>query len=337
MTTSTTPAPVTSDDAKELIAQQLSRFAADPDAFPAALAARARMPHHYSVANMLLILSQADDPDVLADRIMPRTMWAREGYVPAGRPTYIWSKPLRYWRTESGRVTFKPAEAPDGAKEQHAFKIEPTYPAARVVDGNGRTGETRPEPLTGDAAEVYGRVAAWLTGKGWTVQDHNVDGAGGWTSHAGHLVRIDPRFTGWDRVRVIVHEATHALMHADHDDYVEHRGDREAEADGVAYAVLTAYGQSDAAGRAVRYVAEWTAGETDRITAAIERASAALDALMAVAAGDDAEVRKPRTGKADNHALAEWLRSHGLPVRGAVWAAAKAGERDVDTLHALAA
>ena len=41
--------------------------------------------------------------------------------------------------------------------------------------------------------------------------------------------------------------------------------------------------------------------------------------------------------KADNRALAAWLREHDLPVRGEVWAAAKAGERDIETLAGIAA
>lgn len=329
---------ITTDDAKQLVKQQLSRFAEEPEAFPAALAARARMPHRYSVANMLLILEQAGDPDVMADRIMPRTMWAREGYLPAGRPVYVWSKPMTGHRLADGTVTFRKLDSDEDAQEFRAFRLEPTYPAARVVDVDGRTAQITGEPLTGEPAELYHRLASWLTGQGWTVVEQAVDHAGGWTSHDQHLVRIDPRFTGWDRVRVLVHEATHALMHADSGDYTEHRGDREAEADGVAFAVLTAYGQAEAAARTVRYVAGWAAGDTDRIEAAMQRAAAALDTLLDVLAGEeDAKAPTVKATKADNKELAAWLRSVGLPVRGAVWAAAKAGERDPSKLAALAA
>lgn len=334
----TTAARITTDEAKDLVRRQLSQFATDPDAFPAALATRARMPHRYSVANMLLILSQAGDPDVLADRIAPRTLWARDGYLPAGSPVFIWSKPMTGHRLADGSVTFRKLQGDEDAQEFHAFRLEPTYPAARVVDVNGHTAQITGEPLTGEPAELYGRLASWLRGQGWAVAEQAVDHAGGWTSHAQHLVRIDPRFTGWDRVRVLVHEATHALMHADSDDYSAHRGDREAEADGVAFAVLSAYGQTEAAGRTVRYVANWAEGDTDRIQAAMQRAAAALDTVLDVlAAVEDVTAPAVKPSKADNKALAAWLRAEGLPVKGAVWQAAKSGERDTSRLAALAA
>lgn len=341
----TTPT-ITSADAKALIAEQLAVFATDPESFPAALAARAKMPHRYSVGNMLLILKQAGDRDVLADRIAPRSVWAKEGYEVGGMPCFIWSKPLVGRKLSDGRATFRKAEIvaareADDGRDFAAFRLEPTYPAAQAVGTDGRTAQHRAEPLTGEPAEVYGRLAGWLTSQGWTVELRPVDQAGGWTSHDERLIRIDPRFAGWDRVRVLVHEAAHALMHGSDDQrpYAgEHRGDMEAEADGVAFAVLSAYGQQEAAARTVRYVAGWAEGDTVRIQAAMERASAALDSIIDAAAGREvAEVRQPKTGKADNRALAAWLRENDLPVRGPVWSAAKSGTRDLSELHALAA
>lgn len=341
MSATETAARMSSADAKAAIRGQLAAFGEDSDRFPRALAARAQMPRRYSVANMMLILAQSlGDPDILADRIMPRNEWAKLGYMPAGPAFWIWSKPFTGYLSEGGKVTFRKAEMTgDPLRTFQAFRTVPTYPARFVRDATGQTAETKPEPLTGTAGEAYDALAAWLTGQGWAIELRNVDGAGGWTMHSGKLIRIDPRFTGWDRVRVLVHEAAHALMHGAEDqrEYAgEHRGDMEAEADGVAFAVLTAYGQEEAAARTVRYVAGWAAGDVARIEAALERASAALDSIMGALRGEEVELRKPKTAKGDNRALAEWLRGHGLPVKGEVWTAAKAGERDVSVLAGLA-
>lgn len=343
--TTTQETRMTSAEAKAAIKGELASFADAPNKFPRALAARARMPHRYSVGNMMLILAQSmGDPDILADRIMPRTEWAKLGYVPAGPAFGIWSKPFKGF-TDGENVTFRKGVAADmmaaGGDKVHtfqAFRVVPTYPARFVKDGSGQTAETRPEPLEGTAADVYATLVEWLTGLGWTVEHRNVDGAGGWTAHSELLIRIDPRFTGWDRVRVLVHETAHALMHGEDDkrEYAgEHRGDMEAEADGVAYAVLTAYGQTEAAARTVAYVAGWASGDVARIESALERASAALDAIMGTLAGEDVEIRKPKTAKGDNRALAAWLRERDLPANGEVWRAAKGGERDVSKLTAL--
>jgi hypothetical protein len=333
---------MTTTEAKSLIAEQLSRFAAEPDTFPAALAARARMPHRYSVSNMLLILRQANDPDVLADRIMPRTEWIKEGFTVRGVPLAIWSHPFIGHRFTDGTVTFHKTER-ETATDGHdfaAFRLVATYPAAQAIDGDGHAATATGKPLTGEAGELYGRLSGWLTRQGWRVEERNVDRAGGWTSHAEQVIRIDPRFTGWDRLRVLVHEATHALEHAhlQTGEYDAHRGDFEAEADGVAFAVLSAYGQAEAAARTVAYVANWEDGNTDLVQAAIDRASAALDAILDVLAGaDDVTVRTIKASKAENKALAAWLRDNGLPANGPVWTAAKTGERDLDALRALVA
>lgn len=333
-------ATITTEQATELLRDQLATYAERPESFPAALAARALMPHRYSVANMLLILAQSGDVDVLADRIMPRTEWAKQGFRPSGPAVAIWSKPYTGYRQADGSVSYhKEAANADGATSFTAFRLVPTYPARNVTDDDGQTGEAKAEPLAGEPADVYRTLTAWLTSEGWTVQERNVDHAGGWTCHDTKTIRIDPRFSAWDRVRVLVHETAHALMHgsADARAYAgEHRGDMEAEADGVAFAVLSAYGQDEAARRTVAYVAGWAKADTARIEAALERSSAALDAIMSALAGEPVEIRQPKTRKADNRQLAAWLRENGLPVRGPVWYAAKAGQRDAGKLALLA-
>src|SRR5699024_10023327 len=331
---------ITSDQAKASISAELDRIAREPGAFPAAMAARATMASQYSLGNQLLIMAQTGDIDVLADRVMPRSAWRDLGYTPNGQPVGIWSKPFTAWREADGTVSFKKEQAGDDAREFRAFRIVPTYPASRVVDAQVQDARQRPEPRTGEPGAIFDALAGWLTGRGWTVEVGNVQDAGGYTAHGAGLVKVDGRYSGWDRVRVLVHEAAHALLHGPEDPRPyegDHRGDMEAEADGVAYAVLTAYGQHEAAARAVSYVAGWASGDGERVKGALDRAAAALDAIMGAINGEPVEVKAPKTSKADNRALAAWLRDNGIEPRGDVWAAVKTGERDLGKLAALAA
>ena len=326
-------------DAKALIREQLAKFADDPDTFPSALALRARMACKYSIRNQVLMMSQAQDVDVIADRIMPKSEWLKLGYAPNAMALYIWSKPIIGHVDADGNRTFSKVESDDEGRTFRAFKLVPTYPARFVIDADGNTAQTQPADLEGSAAEVFNTLSAWMQSLGWTIESHNVDQAGGWTSHVRHLIRIDPRFEDWDRVRVLLHESAHALLHGPDDSRPyegDHRGDMEAEADGVAFAVLAAYGQHEAAARVVRYVAGWAGGDVARIESSLDRASSALDAIMGTLHGEVVEIRKANTSKGDNRALASWLRENHLPVRGPVWTAAKSGERDVTRLTWLA-
>ena len=341
MTTQTMSKPMMdAKNAKALIREHLETFASDPDKFPAALALRAKMACKYSIGNQLLMMAQTGDIDVIADRIMPASQWRKLGYAPSAAPLAIWSKPMIGHVDGDGNVSYGKQEPDEDSKTFARFKLVPTFPAALVSDADGKSASAPVDPLVGEAGEVFDTLRTWLVSQGWKVQLKNVDQAGGWTSHQEKLIRIDSRFSGWDRVRVLAHESAHALMHGPDDPRPyegDHRGDMEAEADGVAYAVLMAYGQSEAASRAVRYVAEWAKKDAARIQCALDRASSALDVIMGALRGEVVEVRKPKTSKGDNRALASWLRENDLPVRGPVWSAVKAGERDVIRLAALAA
>lgn len=352
---------------RQALTEQAAAFIANPAGWPAAMAARAlrlRSGHPaYSPNNHALIVSQlwarfecdglAEDAAFdaairsAADEIAPRYIWAQRGYTPTGAALAVWSRPLPMWidPATGGKVT---KDTP-GAQERRVFRVERTYRAADVTNDQGQSGEdafTAPELPEGEAREVFDRLAAWITAQGWTVDRSGRDmREGGYTVHTTRQIVVHGGLAGWAAVETLAHEIAHALLHGAEDErpYAgEHRGDMEAEAEAVAFGLLTAFGQGELARGSARYAAEWTR-TAERVAAAYERSCHVLDAVAAVANGaEDVTVTRSAKAeraqaKADNKALAAALREAGLEPKGEAWQRAKAGEPIETIAAALAA
>lgn len=344
---------------RKAMTEQVAAFIADPTGWPAAMAARAlrlRAGHPpYSPSNHALIVGQLWDrftgtglnaeaafdaaARAAADEIAPRYIWAKRGYTPnPGTALGVWSRPVPMW-VDPGTGKKVPKDTP-GAEERRVFRVERTYRAADVINEAGDTGEAEfsaPDLPQGEARDVFQRLADWITGQGWTVQRSGREmREGGYTVHATRQIVVHGGLADWAAVETLTHEIAHALLHGGDDDrpYAgEHRGDMEAEAEAVAYGLLTAYGQGDLARGSARYAAEWTRRDPARVAAAYERSCHVLDAVAAVAFGaaDDVTVTQSAKAdriqaKADNKALAAALREAGLEPKGEAWRRAKAGE-----------
>lgn len=337
--------------------EQAAAFIANPAGWPAAMAARAlrlRAGHPaYSPGNGALILAQLWDRfeqegmteseaftaaiEAAAEEIAPAYVWRTRGYTPTGGALAIYSRPILMWiNPETGK---KCDQDTPGAVRKRVFKIERTYRAADVINDQGETAVsafTAPELPEGEARDVFERLSGWITAQGWTVIRNGRDMAeGGYTIHTARQIMVHGGLADWAAVETLAHEIAHALLHGDDDDrpYAgKHRGDMEAEAEAVAFGLLTAYGQGDLARGSARYAAEWTR-DPERVAIAYERASHVLDAVAAVANGTDEEVTVKQSAKAAkaaekaaNKDLAAALRAAGLEPKGEAWRRAKAGE-----------
>lgn len=352
---------------RQALTEQAAAFIANPVGWPAAMAARAlrlRSGHPaYSPSNHALIVSQLwarferaglDEEAAFdaamratAEEIAPRHIWARRGYTPNGPGLAVWSRPLPMWvdPTTGKKVT---KDTP-GAQERRVFRVEQTYRAADVTNDEGQSAIaefTAPELPEGQAREVYERLAAWITKQGWSVERSGWDmREGGYTAHGTRQIVVHGGLAGWAAVETLTHEIAHALLHGAEDErpYAgEHRGDMEAEAESVAFGLLTAFGQGDLARGSARYAAEWTR-DAERVATAYERSCHVLDAVAAVALGSEdvtvtrsAKAERAQT-KADNKALAAALREAGIEPKGEAWRRAKAGEPVESIAAALAA
>lgn len=338
------------------LVEQAQDFIANPAGWPAAMAARAlrlRAGHPaYSPNNTALILVQlwrrfrgeglggraalAAAFKASAEEIAPRYVWQRRGYVPTGGALMVWSRPLQLWIDPA--TGQKVAKDTPGATQRRVFRIEHTYRAVDVTNGKGENGAAEfaaPELPAGEARDVFDRLAAWIRAQGWTVTRTGHEMAeGGYTVHATHQIVVHGGLADWAAVETLTHEIAHALLHGADDDrpYAgEHRGDMEAEAEAVAFGLLTAFGQGELARGSARYVTEWTRSP-ERVGAAYERSCHILDAVAAVALGTEGVTvaDSPKADRADakaaNKALANALRAAGLDPKGEAWRRAKQGE-----------
>ena len=338
------------------LVEQATAFVANPAGWPATMAARAlrlRSGHPaYSPRNQALIVCQLwtrferegleevaalrEAMNAAAEEIAPRYIWTQRGYSPTGAALNVWSRPVPVWidRSTGQKV---PKGTPD-AKERRVFRLENTYRAADVANDQGESGAaafTAPELPAGEAREVFERLAAWISGQGWHVERSGREMAeGGYTVHATRQIVVHGGLADWAAVETLAHEIAHALLHGADDErpYAgEHRGDMEAEAEAVAYGLLTAFAQGELARGSARYATEWTRSP-ERVAAAYERSCHVLDAVAAVAFGEegvtlaDSPTAERLQVKADNKALAAALRAAGLEPKGEAWTRAKAGE-----------
>lgn len=361
----TTTAQIDHKATRAELRKQAAEFIANPAGWPAAMAARAlrlRAGHPaYSPNNQSLIISQLwgrferegmneDEAfqaaiQAAAEEIAPAYIWAKRGFTNKSNPLAIISKPVPMWVDPvTGDKVHK--DTP-GAVQRRVFLVERTFRAADVTNDEGETGASAyaaPELPEGEARDVFDRLAAWITAQGWTVTRSTRDmDEGGYTVHVARQIVIHGGLAEWAAVETLAHEIAHALLHGEGEDrpYAgEHRGDMEAEAEAVAYGLLTAYGQTEHARRSVNYVATWTR-DPERVAIAYEKASHVLDAVAAAALGHEDVTVKESTkaakaaAKATNKELAAALRAAGLEPKGEAWTRAKAGEPVADIVEAL--
>lgn len=354
------------DTTRKQLTEQAAAFVANPAGWPAAMGARAlrlRAGHPaYSPTNQTLIVCQLwgrferagmteDDAFTAAmvaagSELAPRGVWRSRGFEPHGGALSIWSRPIPLWFDPA--TGERCAKDKPGAESRTVFRMEHTYLADDVRNDDGQTGAaafTPPELPAGAARDAFDRLAGWIGAQGWQVTRTGRDSAeNGATSHALRTVSIHGGLSEWEAVETLAHEIAHALLHGADDDRAyagDHRGDMEAEAEAVAFGVLTAFGEGDLARGSARYAVEW-ARTPERVAVAYERASHVLDALVSVAMGaeDVAVVESAKAAKlaskADNKATATALRDAGLEPRGEAWRRAKAGESVADIVRDLA-
>jgi hypothetical protein len=133
------------------------------------------------------------------------------------------------------------------------------------------------------------KVADHLTAQGWTVEDGPLPaGTYGTTSHKDRRIRLRPGQSAADRASTLLHEAAHALLHADNADYRAHRGIAETEAESITYVVAGLFGL-DTSRYSVGYVAGWSGCDDDVIAATAARVLDTSRTLFAALTGDDTD------------------------------------------------
>ena len=214
--------------------------------------------HNYSLSNVLLILSQRPD----ASRVAGFRQWQERG-----RQVRKGERAIKIFGFATKRI-----EDENGDEERRpyfpmlsVFDVSKTDP----IDGE-EIPELAPRLLGGDDAGIYAATAEWLTRQGWTIVNAPTGEANGFTQFTSRTITIHEALQPAQAAATMLHEAAHALMHADATDYHQHRGIYETEAESVAYIVAGVLGL-DSSSKSIGYIAGWTQGDVGTVKSTAAR------------------------------------------------------------------
>lgn len=243
--------------------------------------------HQYSLNNTLLIQVQCPH----ATQVAGFKAWQAKGrQVRKGETAIrIFGKPFRIV-SETDEAT--------GEKTRRAVKCPP--PVVSVFDISqtdpidGVEQPTAPvAQLQGDdPADLFERIAAWMTGQGWTVTREQIPGEvnGFCTIDGSRRIVVDADLSDAHAAKTAIHEAAHAILHTDEDGKGTTEPDQatcELEAESVAYVVAGLHGL-DTSDYSVGYVASWSGGQAEKVKATAIRVQEAVH-LIAEALTDETE------------------------------------------------
>lgn len=222
--------------------------------------------HAYSLNNVLLVLAQYPT----AAQVAGFRKWQE-----LGRQVRKGKKSIKIFGFREKKITEsdKESDEPDGRKLVRRY-----FPVLSVFDVS-QTDLIEPEAgdpsnlahqLTGDdPLGTLDLVTDYLIKHGWTVDRRPLNGrAHGYTAPASRTVAIDTDLSHAQAAKTVLHEAAHVILHSDHarKEYVEHRGEKETEAESVAYVVAGLLGL-DTSAYSIGYVARWSDADTEMIQA----------------------------------------------------------------------
>lgn len=220
--------------------------------------------HAYSLNNIMLIAAQKEDASLVAGF----RQWQQRG-----RQVRAGEKSIKIFGYATRKVT--DAETGEETDETRAyFPIRCVFDISQTdpIEGHPLSSVDRPnaaaERLTGDDnTELYAPLAAHLQTLGWPVTREPIPGAtNGFTDLKAHRIVVDDQLAPAMATKTLIHEAGHALLHADQGQahYVNHRGQAEVEAESVAYVVAGYFGL-DTSPYSIGYVTGWAKGDTQLV------------------------------------------------------------------------
>jgi len=217
--------------------------------------------HSYSINNILLIMAQMPE----ASRVAGFRRWQD-----LGRCVSRGQKGIRILGYAKKKIE---EENDKGETEERYVEYFPPLSVfdisqTEIIDEDKANAGVIAHRLEGDDAEgIADAVENWLTDEGWTVTTEAVGGeTNGMTSPDQRRVIISDKLSPAQRAKTMIHEAAHVVLHADQDlrDYVEHQGQKETEAESVAYVVAGMFGL-DTSSYTIGYIAGWAKGDTEII------------------------------------------------------------------------
>lgn len=234
--------------------------------------------HHYSFNNTMLITMQCPH----ATRVAGYNAWRQlDRFVRRGEKG-IWILAPMVYKTDSDAEV----SGDEATKVIRGFKPVP------VFDVSQTDGLELPQVCTlldgADEANMFDQLCVVAAGFGFSVEDAiDLGGANGDCAHDLHRIRVLNTNSGVQRVKTLVHEIAHALLHQTFDS----RPIAELEAESVAFVVCANLGVTTD-DYSFGYVANW-AGGGDEALAAIKtsgsRIQHAADQILTALDGECVE------------------------------------------------
>lgn len=239
----------------------------------------------YSFNNTILIYMQKPDATMLAGY----KQWMSRGRkVKRGEKSIkIFGHSIGKRKDENGNVMLND----DGTEATYeyfpilsVFDVSQTEPIPGKEDLYAKSQEMFKTNVEGSDPEgIYEKLQVWLQVNGYTFSEEKyLGGAQGATSQQRKQVRVLSSLSPATKAATLIHECAHVLLHKDADDYREHRGLRETEAESVGYIVGKMHGL-DTSEISIPYVTSWSNGDKDTLmesTSNVYKAAMALDKVL---------------------------------------------------------
>lgn len=254
----------------------------DDDAWQQMLAFAAQF-HTYSLNNQILLWAQSIQRGIAPTQFAGVSRWNKLGRrVIAGSRGFKVFAPVRVRLSQAeaekrGPQGFdadgKPRMVVRGFRVEHVFDLSQT-------EGDPVPEAPSPRALLGDGPDgLWEAVAAQVVELGYAIVREQTPGlpeAYGSVTFTERLVRVRPDVDPAQACKTLIHELAHIL--AEHDERKITRGQRETEAESVAFIVGHMFGL-DTVEYSAPYVAAWSNGEVEVIQAAMQAVRAAADRI----------------------------------------------------------
>lgn len=242
--------------------------------------------HSYSFGNVLLIQMQKPG----ATKVAGYRQWREKGrFVRKGeKGIAIFGPPVprkRKKESASGEGGDEKEDEKTGGTFHftvHVYDITQTDP----LPGHEDMTEKNPVKLLQgeDSKGTFTKVATLLTGQGWEVSSEPIAhiGVNGYTEPGTRKVVVNSENSPAQQAKTMIHEWAHIeLGHVeDLNEYQQHRGRMEAEAESVAYVMSGILGE-DSSGYSVGYVAGWTRNDPETVKEVGEKVLATVNRMCA--------------------------------------------------------
>lgn len=242
--------------------------------------------HQYSLNNVLLLWAQGEHRGISVTQVAGFQKWISLGrHVRKGERGFRIFAPRKHRLTEDEAKAIGPSAYDAQGRPKmviRGFKIEHVFDVSQT-DGEPLPEGPSPTILTGEGPEgLWDAVAALVTSKGYEIRRETsvTPEAFGSVSFTENVVRVRPDIDPAQACKTLIHELAH--IEADHKTRRNEitRGQRETEAESVAYIVGQVQGL-DTVQYSAPYVAGWSGGDVEVIKKAAEAVHKAAHAILA--------------------------------------------------------